>query len=345
MAFNRRLFLAAGAVALASVGCNRVGSTVTRPADDADVSAGWLMMKTYLMGDGRIVDTGNGSISHSEGQGYGMLLAALAGDRDSFDKMYRWTMNTLRQNDKALFAWRYDPSSANPISDPNNATDGDILIAWALMIAGDRWKESTYRKDAASIRKAVQSSMIVKRGGMSVILPGQYGFQQNAVTTVNLSYYIWPALDAFRKADGDAAWGDVLRDGEALLAKAQFGPLHLPTDWIDLSDEGAVVPTPGRPPRFGFDAVRIPLYLMMGGRGRLAAPIESFWSSYINQGRAIPAWVDVQNGQTASFPLSSGAMTIVARLTGRNILAMENSGSADYYSTVLKALSQIPSFS
>ncbi|MEG9529489.1 MAG: glycosyl hydrolase family 8, partial [Hyphomicrobiales bacterium] len=35
----------------------------------------------FITDQGRVVDTANGQISHSEGQGYGMLLAVAAGDR------------------------------------------------------------------------------------------------------------------------------------------------------------------------------------------------------------------------------------------------------------------------
>ncbi|VTN12488.1 Endoglucanase precursor [Raoultella terrigena] len=36
----------------------------------------WESYKSrFMMADGRIVDTGNGSVSHTEGQGFAMLLA------------------------------------------------------------------------------------------------------------------------------------------------------------------------------------------------------------------------------------------------------------------------------
>jgi endoglucanase len=42
-----------------------------------------------------------------------------------------WTERTLLRGDVALFAWRYDPRAPNPVADTNNASDGDMLIAWA----------------------------------------------------------------------------------------------------------------------------------------------------------------------------------------------------------------------
>ena len=41
--------------------------------------------------DGRVVDNVNGGISHPESQGYGMLLAIAAGDRDTFERIWSFT--------------------------------------------------------------------------------------------------------------------------------------------------------------------------------------------------------------------------------------------------------------
>ena len=39
---------------------------------DRDVLAEWQAFKTrFVSADGRVIDTGNGNITHSEGQGYG----------------------------------------------------------------------------------------------------------------------------------------------------------------------------------------------------------------------------------------------------------------------------------
>ena len=50
----------------------------------------------FLMPDGRIVDTGNKSVSHTEGQGFAMMMAVINDDHDSFDKMWNWTRKTLK---------------------------------------------------------------------------------------------------------------------------------------------------------------------------------------------------------------------------------------------------------
>ena len=50
----------------------------------------------FLMADGRIIDTGNNSVSHTEGQGFAMMMAVRNNDRAGFDKIWNWTKKNLQ---------------------------------------------------------------------------------------------------------------------------------------------------------------------------------------------------------------------------------------------------------
>ncbi|MGF7146896.1 endoglucanase [Sphingomonas zeicaulis] len=295
----------------------------------------------FMQPDGRVIDTGNRGISHTESQGYGMVMAEAANDRESFERIYDWTQRTLARHDDALYSWRYDPSLPQPVSDPNNATDGDILIAWALLRAGQRWKVQAWRDRSAQIRASIRMLLIRQRGKRTLLVPGIQGFFHPDRLTINLSYYIWPALDAFRQADGDAAWGPVIRDGEKLLTDARAGPLALPTDWTDVFDDGRALPAIGKDPYFGFDAIRVPLYLSLAGRQNMAPTIARFWHSYADQNRPIPAWVDVVTGAVAPYAISEGGCAVVRRLLGSSAPSCTTGGQPDYYASVLKTLSTL----
>ena len=53
---------------------------------------GWRQYKErFVTSDGRVVDNANGGISHSEGQGYAMLIAERLDDRLTFETIWRWT--------------------------------------------------------------------------------------------------------------------------------------------------------------------------------------------------------------------------------------------------------------
>ncbi|MEK1875668.1 MAG: glycosyl hydrolase family 8, partial [Rhizobium altiplani] len=98
----------------------------------------------FLDASGRIVDDGNGNISHSEGQGYGLLLAYLANNPADFEQIWYFTRTELLLRDDGLAAWRWDPAVTPHVTDSNNASDGDLLIAYALALAGSAWNKTDY---------------------------------------------------------------------------------------------------------------------------------------------------------------------------------------------------------
>ena len=329
---DRRSFTLGVLLALSGA-CSTGAASLSQPA-----KSWWGQYRDrFVAADGRVVDTGNGGISHSEGQGYALLLALHFGDRAAFERIAEWTAATLARSDLALHAWRYDPRAAEPVSDRNNATDGDILIAWALAMAGQRWREPRHFERSAAIRAAIRRGCVIDRDGQSILLPGRDGFVTAGEIVVNPSYLVWPALDAFAKLDGAGVWGPVIASGENLLGLAKFGPDRLPTDWVGITAGGAVAPAAGRPPRFGFDAVRIALYAAMGARNWLAGDIAAYWHKCLAEHRTIPAWVDVGNGETAPYAVSSGGLAIAGRVLGT---ASPPALASDYYAASLQLLTQ-----
>jgi endoglucanase len=329
MAVDRRFALASLATVFV-MACSRPGVGREEAADSF-----WsLFRKAFLDPSGRIVDTGNGGISHSEGQGYGLILSVLANDRASFQSMLGWTEANLARQDVALFAWKYDPRAPNPVSDPNNATDGDTLIAWALAEAARRWGGSAWSARSKAIRTAIRQTLVVERHDRHLLLPGRFGFVTGDVVTLNPSYFIWPALDVFAGLDGDGLWSPVIEGAEKVVRESRFGASQLPCDWVEIGSDNAVVPARGRPPRFGYDAIRVPLYAMAGRRASMVQPIADFWRADPHP----PAWIDVNTGERANYPLSAGGMAILRRTLGQK--PGPEALDTDYFSAALQALTR-----
>jgi endoglucanase len=289
---------------------------------------------SFLLPEGRIVDSGNAGVSHTEGQGFGLFFAQAAGDKAAFDAMLRWTEATLARGDVALFSWRYVPGAADPVPDRNNASDGDLLIAWALECAGRKWGEAAYLRRSAQIRAALARHLVVKSGGMTLLLPAMDGFEKPDHVTVNPSYYVWPALDAFAALDA-SVWRPVVQDGLTLLARDRFGKVALPADWVDVDGEGKLSLAADHPPRFGFEAVRIPAYLLLSGRRQGLEAIKRYWGA----AGPVPAWIDLKTGEVAPYPLSPGGQAVAARVTGRPYKA--TGADRDYYSATLGLLASM----
>jgi endoglucanase len=327
-----------------------VGATATRAAAaQIDLQTDWAAFaQRYLHPSGRVVDTGNRGVSHSEGQGYALLAAVRSNDQPSFERILNWTVEALRRPHDRLLAWRWRPDTDIPVDDLNNATDGDIFVAWALSIAGDVWRNPSYRRRAEAMARDILRRCIVPMDRRWVLLPGAYGFRNAQRTVVNLSYYTLPALRGLSFLAPDPAWRRVEMDFLALLGGARFGAWRLPPDWLEFghgSDAGA--PAQGWPARFSFDAVRIPLNLCWAGLPGQGAAVAArrFWLEQPHQ--VIPAWVDLRTGHQAPFPASTG-VTAIARLTeaaalGHGSLAAmpRVEDATDYYSASLTLLARI----
>lgn len=309
-----------------------------------DFQNNWKRFSHYYIDQGRVIDTANDDISHSEGQGYGMLFAVKANDKKQFMQIWHWTKSTLLRSDN-LFSWKYLPCESadrSCIIDANNATDGDILIAWSLLIAAEQWDNSKFAIQAKKILTSIEQKLIREQLGYKLILPGEFGFEQPGAIQVNLSYWVFPALDKFYQQTGNSLWADLIQSGEELLQKARFGRWQLPPDWVVIANDqftfdGALSA------EYGYNACRVPLYLGIAGKldQKLAAPFLTFW-----QQSKIPATVNLINDSVSDYSYSAGMEAIAVatklRFKGEAVSDLpEFSQETDYYSASLILLSQL----
>ncbi len=316
-------------------------------AAEYDIVTGWQNFKgRFVSSEGRVIDTGNRDVSHSEGQGWGLLFAEAAGDKDGFDLILAWTSTHLARPNDALHIWKYDPNAADPTADTNNATDGDIFIAWALARGAQRWQQSELHAAAAAIAGDILNKLCIERSGQVFLLPGIMGFATGQNLTLNPSYYIFPALDTLAMLSPSEIWSRLRVDGLDLLQNALFGRWGLPPDWLSVSCPGLRMgPASAWPPRFSFDAIRVPLWLSWAGTlpEGMARNFRIYWQSRVFPYR--PAWVNLENGSYANFPAPSG-MEAIADLTlaveGNTQLALPAMAAAsNYYSAALTLLARM----
>jgi endo-1,4-beta-D-glucanase Y len=226
----------------------------------------WQAYKAkFIDAGGRVIDDGNHNISHSEGQGYGLLLAYLADQPADFDAIWSFTRTELLIRDDGLAAWHWDPSATPHVTDINNATDGDILIAYALTLAGRQWKRDDLTQQARTIAQSLLDKAIVEHEGRALLLPGVTGFSaddRKDGPVVNPSYCVFEAFPVLNELVPSPKWQAVSDSCLALLKEMQFGPKQLPAEWVSLRDKPA--PASGFAPEFGYNSLRIPLYLLRG---------------------------------------------------------------------------------
>lgn len=311
----------------------------------------WRRFKhQYVTPEGRIVDTGNGNVSHSEGQGYGMLFAVAADDRETFEQIRTWTAEVLERDD-GLHFWRYDPTARPAIADPNAAADGDLLIAWALLRAGQRWDERTYLVQSRRILDALESRLVRRIGARLVIIPWDLA-DLDSPRVINLSYFIFPAMQDVAVATGSKLWLELYEDCLTLIEDARFGAWSLPPDWLAIDDDNRLAIWSERPPRFSYDAIRVPLHLAWAGHDtrQFLEPFVAAWQQ-AGAGDA-PEWFELSAGGAPSRTMGPAGFRAVRAMTETAFAAsalgehrrppMPTLYSAqDYYSASLILLSRL----
>lgn len=299
----------------------------------------------YITSDGRVIDDANGGISHSEGQGYGMLLAAEHRDLATFSVLWKWTRENLAVRKDGLFAWKWDPSRPNnPITDPNNATDGDILIAWALQRAGELWRNDIYISDAKRIARLIRTQMVVSSPRGAMLLPGAEGFRRRDGIVVNLSYWVFPAFLDFKRIDPSHIWDDLFLSGERLVRDARFGEFGLPPDWLLVESSGALKLPDGFDPVFGYNAVRVPLYLYWAGVDdpKLYEPFVK-WAQHKPSVYQVPDQIHLESGQPGDYTVIPGMISIYHLIDPKGVADPRAQGGSftSYYSACLMLLSNL----
>ena len=312
------------------------------PVSAMATSLDWSTFKARFMAqDGRIIDTGNHNISHTEGQGFSMLFAVAANDKRSFDQIWHWTRKYLRDPKSGLFYWRYNPIAANPVADKNNASDGDVMIAWALLKAAHRWHVPQYLTESDTIVKAVLKYVVVDVANYKVMLPGRYGFENDTSVTLNPSYFIFPAWRDFERRTHLATISQLIDDSQRLMNNINWGTYRLPTDWISLSRTGTTSPASAWPARVSYDAIRVPLYTKWADRDN---PVLMRWKQWFaHYPRAqMPAWENMVNHNKAPYSMNGGLLAI--RDFTMDQLAYSSTKIVpkdDYYSSSLKLLTAL----
>lgn len=300
----------------------------------------------FVSSEGRVIDNGRDNITTSEGQGFGMLLAVANNDRIAFDSMWSWTKANLDRRDDGLFVWKWSPPELKARPDINNATDGDLLIAWALARAGVKWNDEALldegKKRAAIIRSFETLAREIDR--KFYLMPARMLFNRGDGIVINPSYLIFPAFQEFQVSDPDWTWGQFTDTGLRVLEQARFGAYQLPPDWL-LVDGAGKYSLPDRFDRVsGYEALRIPLYLIWANMASedLLRPFSRAWAES-RQNRQIGVVFDLDTNDVKQRNPGTGFLTIERAvdcvLTGYPIPpSLKLSEYDDYYSASLYLL-------
>jgi endoglucanase len=214
----------------------------------------------YLGADGRVVRTDQGGDTVSEGQAYALLLSVATGQATDFASAWHWEQTHL-QLPNGLFAYHW---SNGAVVSNQPATDADLMTAWALILAGQRFGNASYTTDGQAVAAAVLTNETVTVGGALQLAAGPW-----AVTTpvvVNPSYLAPEAMATLATATGDPRWSTLATSSTDLTSGLTgFNPVHLLPDWVVMASTGTATPVGAANgtgvPAYGLDAQRSPVWL------------------------------------------------------------------------------------
>jgi len=253
----------------ACVGLAAVLTLIAACADRRDPQSAFLedawaeYLTLYVHPDGYVLDPDRdaGSVT-SEGQGYAMLRAVWERDEPTFRRLAAWTRAHLQRSD-GLHSWLWTPRDGGRIVDENTATDGDMEIAWALLMAADVFGDPADRAHGARIVRAVRTASglpVRDKDGTTLWFPaaGNWAVDERIA---NLSYFVPYAHPWFAAVDPGGNWDQVTELGYDILQRWLEVPAHsLPPAFFTLTQNGepeALPPTTELEVQFSFDAVRL----------------------------------------------------------------------------------------
>ncbi|MCS5714739.1 glycosyl hydrolase family 8 [Herbiconiux sp. CPCC 205716] len=343
-------------------------------ADSATAAAYDAWKSRYLKagcGDGRYyvdASTATKYLVVSEGQGYGMVVTALMAGHDPkarayFDGLYRYVLDHPSSGDPQLMAWHQLKDCSDEPGSDSSASDGDLDIAYALLLADTQWGSAGAVDYAGEARRVIAA---IKRSAMSPdtalpLLGDWVGPDSDYRDGVRTSDLMVGHFRAFQAATGDPYWGEAATAAldlvETLQRTAAADTGLLP----DFAIRTGTTPVPA-PPKylesvndgtFGYNACRTPWRLassaLLAGDTRAAAAAGRMAGWAVGATKGDPALLragyQLDGTPTADFsdvaflaPMVAGAAVSSSRQSWVNAgwPQLVTAGTAGYYSDTLR---------
>lgn len=223
-----------------------------------ELSALWTFYKFNFIENGRVISHDENGVTTSEGQSYAMLRAVWACDPATFDTVWNWTKKNLRRKNDKLFAWKYNNGK---VLDYNAATDADVDIALALLLASRQFKNEDYAEEARKIMYDIWRYEVVKVDKKYYLTGGNWAPSQR-YPMIHVAYLAPYAYETFAAVDPDHPWKMLVETSYEILHWIYDDQeLELPPElvYIDKKTGTLLLQRPGKKDtsRFSYDAFPI----------------------------------------------------------------------------------------
>lgn len=164
------------------------------------------------------------AISVSEGHGYGMVLTALMAGHDAdahaeFDALFAFFRAHPSKLTPELMGWQQITGCVPAPDGTDTATDGDLDIAYALLLADAQWGGAgaiDYKAEALKVIGGIKRGEI-NAANPSIKLGDWVGDAGRNLNDTRLSDFMPDHFRAFARATSDALWTQVIDKGYAAV--------------------------------------------------------------------------------------------------------------------------------
>lgn len=200
-------------------------------------------LTTFVKETGQVLELeSGGQKTTSEGQSYSMLRAVWLKDKYNFDLAYTFAKNHLQHRaEDHLFMWLLEQKAPAgwQVADFENATDADLDITLALILAYEQWHEPYYLKEAMQLIDSIWQRNIYQIGDDYYLIGGSWAAYENLIA-INPSYFSPATLKLIAQYDPSHPWDKVIDTNYKFLFDSTFtfkqsgnsGPPKLPPEWI-----------------------------------------------------------------------------------------------------------------
>lgn len=206
----------------------------------------------------------------SEGQGYGMIIVALMSGCDTaaqniFDGLFRYYREHPSKINKYLMSWAQSKDCLK--FEESSASDGDIDIAFSLLLANSQWKSNgsiNYIEEAKNIINAIGEQEINKRT-FTILQSNSIEYDSRDYFDMRSSDFIPSEIRAFQFT-GDKIWDRILNNNYKLFDFLQKTYSKIPGLVPDFIQAINIKPKPARKfyleskydGRYNYNACRVP---------------------------------------------------------------------------------------
>lgn len=188
----------------------------------------------------------------SEGIGYGMLLSVyMSSATRSYESEFKklWAYYKNFSNSNGVMNWRITGFTNVHPDGKNGATDAELDVAAALVMAYYQFGDASYLQDAKTLIAAIRSKEVTSS---NLLKPGDAWEDR-----FNPSYSSTAALQLFDNIGASTGWTSIISAVYSMIEKNQAkSSVGLPSDWCNA--DGSQVPHWDGLIRFGYDAARTP---------------------------------------------------------------------------------------